>query len=208
VPKHPLQPARITRTAARFRWTSCRRCRSLCAGFLLGPGTGSRCRPKGATLGARGGAARRKEPDSSARNERPGEFNVGGACCRCGVAVPLAGLFYVGWRLGTLATDAIPSAKPKAGEVPVTATRQRPVPVLSRSAKTSFPEARTTSLRSVVLPRLGSKGLLAGPRPASALPVEQAGVWPARFPRQPHWLPPRPPEAATTLANHSNRNSF
>ena len=37
----------------------------------------------------------------------------------------------------------------------MTATGHRPVPVPSRSAKTSFPEARTTSLRSVVLSRLG-----------------------------------------------------
>src|ERR1039458_8916043 len=45
--------------------------------------------------------------------------------------------------------------KPGGQRVPVTATRHCLVPVLSRSAKTSFPEARTTSLRSVVLSRLG-----------------------------------------------------
>src|ERR1035441_3441851 len=48
------------------------------------------------------------------------------------------------------------SLGPQYRRMPVLPTGHCPVPVLSRTAKTSFPEARTTSLRSVVLSRLGS----------------------------------------------------
>jgi hypothetical protein len=53
-------------------------------------------------------------------------------------------------QVADLATRRCPR-QPKAAP-----TRQCLVSVLCRSAKTSFPEARTTALRSVVLPRLKS----------------------------------------------------
>ena len=57
------------------------------------------------------------------------------------------------------------------------ATRHCLAPVLSRSAKTSFPEARTTSLRSVVLSRLGPQefaGPVSAPM-ARLLPIMRLG---------------------------------
>ena len=59
--------------------------------------------------------------------------------------------------------------------MPVTATRHCPVPVLPRRAKTSFPGARTTSLRSVVLPAWGVEKL-AGPFPSASAVSVALGV--------------------------------
>ena len=56
---------------------------------------------------------------------------------------------------GTAVGPGEPKTPCVKGEVPMTATRHCLVPVLSESAKTSFLEARTTPLRSVVLSRLG-----------------------------------------------------
>jgi hypothetical protein len=76
VPKHPLQPPRITRTAARFRWTSCRRCRWLRVLASARRGA-SRRHPTDAPAAFRGSADRRKEPGprlGSARDDEPESF--------------------------------------------------------------------------------------------------------------------------------------
>src|ERR1035441_10862049 len=76
-----------------------------------------------------------------------------GWCSVCTVRVPLCG--------GGASNFASPR-KQEGGRRAVAATRHCLAPVLPRSAKTSFPEARTTSLRSVVLSRLGPQEF-AGP---------------------------------------------
>jgi hypothetical protein len=70
------------------------------------------------------------------------------------------------WRRLCRRTGTPRSTQP----VPGTTTRHCLVPVLSRSARTSFPQVRTTSLRCVVLSRLGSRRL-AGPVSAPPAPI-------------------------------------